>query len=152
MHEKYRNINHLLMCIDRRRKQICEAAMQALDILPSQHFALVWLKRMGRAASQSKLAELMQVSPASVARSLKGLDRDGYIARSDGADGRCNETVITEKGQQVLDESLALFQQMDVRCYEGFSEAELRQFHDLLERLLENLNRIKNENEVEIKK
>ena len=146
MQERYRSLNQLLMCIDRRRKQIGEAAMQALDIQPSQHFVLVWLKRMGRAASQSKLAEVMQVSPASVARSLKGLDRDGYIARSGGADSRCNETVITEKGQRMLDESLKLFLSLDERSYEGFSEAELAQMQGLLERLLNNLNRIKQKN------
>lgn len=151
MQEHYRGINQLLMCIDRRRKQIGEEAMQALDIQPSQHFVLVWLKRMGRAASQTKLAELMQVSPASVARSLKGLDRDGYIARCGGADSRCNETMITEKGQQMLDESLKLFRGLDERSYEGFSEAELVQMQGLLERLLNNLNRIKQENGEETK-
>ena len=106
MQKQHKKINDLLMCIDRRRKQIGENAMAELDIQPSQHFVLVWLKHMGRAASQSKLAEMMRVSPASVARTLKGLDRDGYITRTGGADGRCNETAITQKGERVLCESL----------------------------------------------
>lgn len=150
MNNRYRNINGLLMCIDRRRKQICEAAMQTLDIQPSQHFVLVSLRHMGRAASQSKLAEMMRVSSASVARSLKSLDREGYIARSGGVDGRCNETVITEKGEKILSESLKLFQGLDERCFAGFSDEEISHMENLLDRLLSNLNQIKNETEMNV--
>ena len=145
MQETYKRINQRLMCIDRRRRQIGESAMAELDIQPSQHFVLVWLKHMGRAASQAKLAQMMQVSPASVARSLKNLDRDGYIARSGGADSRCNEIAITPKGEGVLSQSLELFQDMDARSFAGFSPQELAQMDALLEKYLENLNRIKNE-------
>ena len=149
MHECYRRINEQLMCIGRRQRQIGEAAMEELDIQPSQHFVLVWLKHVGRAASQSQLAEMMQVSPASVARTLKSLDRDGYIRRSGGTDGRCNEITITQKGESVLGQSLALFQGLDKRCYAGLSEEELAQLHSLLGRVLSNLTRIKNESEVQ---
>jgi len=148
MQEQYRRINQLLMCIDRRRKQICESAMAELDIQPSQHFVLVWLKHVGRMASQARLAEMMQVSPASVARSLKSLDKDGYIARSGGTDGRCNEIAITEKGERVLEKSMCLFQNLDARSYAGFSEAELTLMDGLLDKLLSNLNQIKNEEEM----
>lgn len=148
MNNRYRRLNELLMCIDRRRKQIGEIAMGELDIQPSQHFVLVWLKHMGRAASQSKLAEMMQVSPASVARNLKALDRDGYIVRTGGTDGRCNETAITEKGEDVLAHSLELFQALDERCFANFSEEELGSMENLLDKLLANLNQIKNEKEM----
>ena len=84
MNNRYRRLNELLMCIDRRRKQIGEIAMGELDIQPSQHFVLVWLKHVGRAASQAQLAETMQVSPASVARSLKALDKEGYYGETVG--------------------------------------------------------------------
>ena len=151
MEHTYREINDLLMCIDRRRRQIGESAMAALDIQPSQHFVLVWLKHMGRAASQARLAELMQVSPASVARNLKALDRDGYIARSGGADGRCNEIAITEKGEQMLSQSLGLFRGLDARCYTDFTGEELAQLGILLSRMLNNLNQIRQENEKEMK-
>jgi len=142
----------MLMCISRRRKQIGEMAMQELDILPSQHFVLVCLKHMGRAASQVQLAEMMHVSPASVARTLKALDREGYIQRSGGADGRCNEIIITEKGDQVLLHSCSLFQDLDMRSYAGISEEELNLMEDLLGRMLENLSRIKDESEKEMGK
>lgn len=148
MNERYRKISGMLMCIGRRRKQIGEITMEELDILPSQHFALVWLKRMGRAASQTQLAELMQVSPASVARTLKSLDRDDYIIRSGGMDGRCNEIAITPRGEDVLRQSSALFQDLDERSYAGFSDEDLSRLEDLLKRMLENMNRIKDEMEI----
>ena len=149
MPEQYRRISSLLMCIDRRRRQIGESAMAALDIQPSQHFVLVWLKRMGRAASQAELAQGMQVSPASVARSLKRLDQDGYIIRSGGADGRCNEIAITQKGEDILSQSMRLFQDLDGRSFAGFSGDELEQLHGLLGRVLDNLNEIKNQEEMQ---
>ena len=148
MNNRYRRINDLLMCIGRRRKQIGESAMRALDIQPSQHFVLVWLKHMGRAASQTRLAEMMQVSPANVARSLKGLDRDGYIRRTGGTDSRCNETVITEKGEEMLSRSMSLFQDLDGRSFDGFTDEELIRMENLLDKLLSNLNLIKNEKEM----
>ena len=148
MNNRYRRLNELLMCIDRRRKQIGEIAMGELDIQPSQHFVLVWLRHMGRAASQSKLAEMMQVSPASVARNLKALDREGYIVRSGGTDGRCNETEITEKGEAMLTQSLELFRQLDARCFANFTPEELGSMEVLLKKLLDNMNQIKNEKEM----
>ena len=148
MNNRYHRLNELLMCIDRRRKQIGEIAMGELDIQPSQHFVLVWLKHMGRAASQSKLAEMMQVSSASVARSLKSLDKEGYILRCGGSDGRCNETEITEKGEAMLAQSLELFRNLDARCFANFSEGELDCMENLLSKLLNNLNQIKNEKEM----
>lgn len=148
MHENYRQINELLMCIGRRRQQIGEAAMETFEILPSQHFLLVCLRRMGRCVSQSRLAEMMQVSPASVARTLKALDRDGYIRRSDGADGRCNEIIITARGEAVLECSCRLFGELDERSFAGFDENELSLFENMLSRMLENLNQIRNEKEM----
>ena len=148
MHEQHKRINDLLMCIGRRRRQIGEATMAELDIQPSQHFVLVWLKHVGRLESQARLAEMMQVSPASVARSLKNLDKDGYISRSGGSDSRCNEIAITPKGEQMLSRSLELFQALDARCYAGFSSADLARLDELLGRVLANLNQIKGEGDV----
>lgn len=152
MNERYRALNNLLVFIDRRRRQIGETAMGRLNILPSQHFALVALKHAGRGASQAQIADVMQMSHAAVARTMKGLDRDGYIQRSScGADGRKNEIVITEKGEQVLRQSCALFQDLDARSFAGLSENELIQLGSMLDRVLGNLTRIKEEIEGEMK-
>lgn len=148
MNNRYRKLNNLLACIYRRRRQIGEATVSTLDIQPAQHFVLVQLTHMGRAASQSQLAERLQVTPASVARHLKALDQEGYIARSEGSDGRCNETVITEKGEAVLAKSMALFQEVDARCYANFSTDELKELERMLDKLLSNLDQIKNEKEM----
>ena len=148
MREKYRKISTLMMCIYRRHRQIGESAMAALAIQPSQHFALMKIKRMGRAASQAKLARGMQLSPASVARTLKSLDKDGYITRSGGADGRCNEIAITEKGEKILSQSVRLFQRLDSYSFAGFSSEDLDQLEALLSRMLDNLNEIKKQGEM----
>ena len=152
MDKQFRSINSLLMLIERRRRQIGENTMRALDILPSQHFVLAALRRMGRAASQAQIAEIMQVSPASVARTMKSLDRDGYIRRSSGEDERCNEIAVNQKGEDVLRHSCALFSDLDARSYAGFSADELEQMQGMLERMLNNLSQIKDDMEKEMGK
>ena len=51
----------------------------------------------------------------------------------------------------MLARSLSLFQELDARCYEGFSDGELDQLQGLLGRMLENLNAVRNDMEKEIK-
>lgn len=151
MENQYRHINDLLLYIDRSRRQIGEAAMGDLGILPSQHFMLVQLKRMGRAASQSQIAQTMRVSPASVARTMKSLDRDGYIQRNSGEDARCNEIIVTEKGENVLRHSRAFFHRLDERSYADFSSDEMEQLARLLEKIAKSLSEIREGMEKEMK-
>ena len=92
--------------------------------------------------SQVEIARMRHVSPASVARTVKTLDAEGYIQRRGGADGRMNEIRITEKGERLVRQGHAFFQRMEAASFAGFTDAELEQFSALLDRVLENLNHI----------
>lgn len=140
MRERLRELCLMQMHINRLRHRIIDSRIQKLGIHPGQHFVLVQLKKADGVPTQAKLAEEMNVSPALVARTLKQLEAGGYIRRAGSqSDGRCNEISITEKGGQVIHQGMEVFHDVDERSFAGFSDAEIDQFHCLLEKLLANM-------------
>ena len=61
--------------------------------------------------SQKQLAQWLHVSPATVANSLKSLERGGYVHKEpDAQDARRNRVSITEKGRQAVLECVKVFE------------------------------------------
>ena len=141
-YEQLRGLNERMRRIERNRLRIVERTVGELDILTSQHRMLMYLSRAGHVDSQTEIAEKMHVSPARVTLVLKSLIAEGYIERANGTDGRRNEIAITEKGQKLVERSRVFFRELDTAIYAGFTDAELEQFTEYLERTLENLDRI----------
>ena len=92
----------------------------------------------GTVPSQKKLAELLHVSPATVANSLKSLERGGYVRK----DARCNRVYITDKGLQAVQTCVTVFDTVDQQVLRGFSPAELELLRDFNQRMLDNLRQI----------
>lgn len=140
-------LNSQMGRIGRLRHRILEGLVADLDIPPSQHHVLMYLSMVRSISSQAQVAEQLHVSPACVARTLKALDADGYIRRSnDGRDGRKNEISITEKGEQMVRRSYAIFQRMDDVSYAGFAEEDFIRLSALLNRILDNLSQMEEKN------
>ena len=142
MEDRYFQLSLKMMRIVKLRRQIVENSVEELGMLPSQHYVLMQLSREGSVPSQVEIARMRHVSPASVARTVKTLDAQGYIQRRSGADGRMNEIQITEKGKQLVNQGIAFFKQIERESFADFTDAEIRQFSDYLDRVLKNLNRI----------
>lgn len=97
----------------------------------------------GTVPSQKKLAELLHVSPATVANSLKSLERGGYVRKEpDPSDARCNRVYITDKGLQAVQTCVTVFDTVDQQVLRGFSPAELELLRDFNQRMLDNLRQI----------
>ena len=79
------------------------------------------------ACSQMELADRFGVSAAAVTVSLKKLEKGGYITRqTDRQDNRVNHVMITEKGKEVVQQSLQLFAETDeifLACLHGASSS-----------------------------
>lgn len=139
----YHKLCCMLMRSTRMHRRIINARIQSLGIHPSQHFVLMQLSREGHAASQAQIAEMMDISQASVARTLKNLDEGGYITRADGqTDSRRNEIAITPKGEAVVSASRRMFEDVDRAAYEGFLPDELERLGALLSKLIGNLSEL----------
>ena len=94
----------------------------------------------GACQAQRELADLLHVSPAAVANSLKCLERDGYIRREPWQnDARRNRVLLTEKGLQAVEGCRDVFQRVSARMMAGFSPEELAQLAQFQRRMLNNL-------------
>ena len=141
MEDRYRRLIGQQMRILRSRHRIIEHSLLEIGIHSSQHFALMYLSNHTSAVSQVQLAELLNITPASVARTMKVLEAGGYIRRSDAVDdGRRNEITITDKGRYVVETSRRIFDRIDRNTFEGISEEELALLERIQDRILQNID------------
>lgn len=90
---------------------------------------------------QKDIACAMHITPASVAISLKRMEKAGLITRTpDDHDVRKNLISITEKGEKALSEFRKICDSTDNDMFRGFSNEEQNALHTLLLRLHENLD------------
>lgn len=95
----------------------------------------------GQCRAQRELADLLHVSPAAVANSLKCLERDGYIRREPWArDARRNRVLLTQKGAAAVEGCRDVFRRVSARMMAGFSPEELHQLAQFQRRMIDNLN------------
>lgn len=95
----------------------------------------------GQCQAQRELADLLHVSPAAVANSLKCLERDGYIRREPWErDARRNRVLLTQKGAAAVEGCRDVFRRVSARMMAGFSPEELHQLAQFQRRMLNNLN------------
>ena len=113
-----------------------------------QRKLLMHLSHATSALSQRELADRLDVSPAYMARALKGLTAGGYITRTgNAADSRRNDIQITQKGLDIVAETQRTFDQFDLHCFSEIDDAEIDRLIALLGRVLENLRRIESQSE-----
>jgi DNA-binding MarR family transcriptional regulator len=94
-------------------------------------------------AVQKNIAEKLQISPASLAMSIKRMQKAGLLEKViDEKDLRTNQIRITAKGLQVHKDSLAEVTTSDHQMLAGFSPEEIAQLNDYLERIYQNLSQI----------
>lgn len=90
--------------------------------------------------SQKELAKRMEISPAAVTVTIKKLEAQGFIQRSQSEDdSRVNNISVTPKGKEIIDKSAEIFDAVDRKTFDGFSEEELDQLTAYLKRISDNL-------------
>lgn len=125
----------------RLHRSVIEHRLEGTGVYRSQHQILMFVSHNPN-VSQKDLAEMYGVSGATMAVSLKKLEKGGYINRLvDQQDNRCNQICITEKGRKVVEESVWIFQRLERCMFEGFSEHDMDVLGNLLDRIFGNLNR-----------
>ena len=105
----------------------------------SQHQILMFISRCPN-ASQKEIANRQHVSTATIAVSLKKMEKGGYISRvADKDDNRFNQICITPKGQAVVEGSEKIFKKVENALFAGFTDEELDQFEGFLDKVRLNL-------------
>lgn len=142
--EKYREVMGKLMAILRDHKSAVDSYVNETKLHKSQHKLLMSLSHLGNHVSQRDLAEKLNITPAAVAVTLKKLEKNGFVEKKvQESDNRYNEVVMTEKGRRIVKESHKLFQSIDEKLFEGFTEEEMDQLNSYLERMIQNAQRIR---------
>lgn len=120
---------------------VSQMAAQGLQDV-GQPMILMLLERCenGEIGCQKDLAAEIHVSPATIATSLKSLERMGYVKKlPDASDARRNRVAVTEKGRDAVARCNAVFDRIDRQLYAGFTPAELDAIQQLHRRMLDNL-------------
>jgi DNA-binding MarR family transcriptional regulator len=93
------------------------------------------------ACTQKELADAMHISAASIAVTIKRIEKSGLITRTpDEADSRKNHLSITEKGKEALKEFRKICDSTDEAMFRDFTAEERETLHKLLVRLHNNLD------------
>lgn len=91
--------------------------------------------------SQTELANMLEISAATVAVSLKKLEKGSYIRKTvKEDDSRANFVQLTEKGKTIVENSREIFNKMDRQAVKGFSQEELNALREYLWRMYDNLS------------
>jgi len=143
-------IIHQLISFAMKHRKIMQSYLDETGVYHSQHRLLIKIAHTSN-ASQKDIAESMDVSAATIAVSLKKLEKGGYIKKEIAeGDNRLNQITITEKGKKVVEQSKQIFGLTDQKVFEGFTEEEKLTLFVLLKKLNANLNKM--ENEIKLKK
>lgn len=128
-----------------KHRKVMQSYLNETGVYQAQHRLLMSIYH-NQNVSQKDIAAAMDVSPATIAVSLKKLEKGGYIKReTDTGDNRLNQITITEKGNRVVEQSKRIFESADKRIFEGFTESEKNTLAALLEKLSSNLAKMEEE-------
>ncbi len=123
----------------RMQRSYIESQVRQTGVYRSQHQILMYIAANPE-ASQKDIARMHQVSTATIAVTLKKLEKAGYIRRAaDAEDNRYNRMQVTDKGEDVVRQSCQIFQQIEEKMFSGFEEEDFRRFEELMQRICGNL-------------
>ena len=143
MYEKYEPsaLFHGLHHAHKRRVMEEQARRGVGDLgAPMVLLSLFSAERAGERWSQRDVARTLRLSPATVAVSLKTLERDGYVERSaDERDQRRNRVTLTDKGREAVEKCAESFRAVDERMLSGFTPQEKALLTKFFQRMIDNL-------------
>ena len=123
-------------------RSILEQRLNKTGVYRSQHQILTTLAEHSN-ASQKEIAEYLNVTAATIAVSVKKLEKGGYITRIvDQEDNRYNKLCLTEEGLDVVEHSRQFFKNVENQMFLGFTEEEFQVMEGYLERIYANLSDI----------
>lgn len=134
-----REVTRRMILTNQMHKRMLEKNLEGTGIHRGQHRLLMTLA-CKPFQSQVELARKLEVTPATIAVSLKSLEKTGFIERRmRQEDNRVNFVELTERGRQIVEMSRDFFDMLDRQMYQGFSEDERIQFSHFLERIYQNM-------------
>ena len=146
MEPPFQEMELLFRSLNKAHRSAVQAELNSAGLSEVGHPMLVSILQSaeegpeGQCQAQRELADLLHVSPAAVANSLKCLERDGYIRREPWrGDARRNRVILTEKGGAAVRGCREAIIRVSTRMMAGFSPEELALLAQFQRRMLDNL-------------
>ncbi len=134
-----RELTRRMILTNQMHKRVLEKNLEGTGIHRGQHRLLMALA-CDQFQSQVELARKLEVTPATIAVSLKSLEKTGMIdRRTRQEDNRVNFVELTERGRQIVEMSRDFFDMLDRQMYQGFTEDDRIQFSRYLKRIYQNM-------------
>lgn len=122
------------------KRYVIHQSLRSSDVYFGQPPILDYLSEHG-ASTQKELSNATGVSPASVAVSVKRMQKSGLLTKvADENDQRCNRIALTDRGEQQVEIMHNCFDKVDSCMFGGFSNEELALYEAFLDRLIQNLS------------
>ncbi len=136
----YRDLVHQIISTTLiHRHRITKAAQQA-GLYYGQPMILEYIMN-NNLCTQKDLANSLHISPASVATSIKRLEKSGLISRiTDENDSRKNRLSVTENGVSAFRKFREICDSTDKEMFKDFSQEECEILNSLMKRLYNNLD------------
>lgn len=112
-------------------------ALAPLGLMPAQAAALIEIGR-AEGLTQKELVERLDVEQPGVARTLNGLETDGWITRQAKA-GRAQGLYLTDKARAAVPEAARLYAEINRSALAELSRTERSHLLDALDELIHDL-------------
>ena len=108
--------------------------LQSFDIAPEQRATLEIIK-YEEDVNQTKIANILGKDKTTISRTLNTLENKNLITKSQ-IDKRTNLIQLTQKGEEILNESFSSVKNFRTNLTSKLSEEELKQLFSLLEKVI----------------
>ena len=134
-----RRLVHLLMHVGKLVHDRTRVLMDGIGLHRGQGRVMHALGE-GDGLSQSELAEVVHVTPATLSTMLKRMESQGLVERArDSEDDRVVRVRLTDQGRQVRAEAHRIWGELERELTEGFTPQELSLLRECLRRMRRNL-------------
>jgi len=116
-----------LRATSRTLTQLYDEALKPAGLRTTQFTLLVNIARSGPVAV-GQLAETLLMDQTTLTRNLRPLERQGWVARSIGADQRTRLLVLTAPGNEVLGKAYPFWEQVQAQVAERLGQERLKAF------------------------
>lgn len=113
-----------------------EAALRPYDLTASKYMLLVMIAEVEKVRT-ADLSRMLSIDLAAIGRQLDRLEVDGYVRRERlRSDRRVTLVELSAKGKKLMPELNAVSEKINNFFLRDFSKDELRQFKEMLRRLM----------------
>ena len=127
--------------IARLQRNNFDRKVSDLNVTRSQ-WAMIAVVARHPGSTQRTIAEFLEMSEASAGRLIDRLCADGVLERRDRRDDRRARAVyLTDAAGPLLDKLGKIAKESEERMFRGFSESEVEQLLDYMNRIYENVSR-----------